>query len=67
MSGGKGINDEEEDQCVGNYHGYPLLMKTDMDEEMATDVSSRYNLKNIIIRYIVKHVKNKLYNSDLDY
>ena len=38
MSSSRGTNEEEE-ESVGSYHGYPLLMKTDMRQDMALDVS----------------------------
>ena len=31
--------EEEEVQTTGNYHGYPLIIKADMREDMASNVS----------------------------
>ena len=40
MSGTKGNNEEEDELAtVGSYHGYPLLIKTDMRQDMVLDVS----------------------------
>lgn len=50
MSNDKTKVEEEEDAAtVGGYHGYPVLMRTDMSEEMASDVShlSIYSLYHI--------------------
>ena len=54
MSSDKTKVEEEEDAAtVGGYHGYPVLMRTDMSEEMASDVShlSIY----LSTRYIIFH------------
>ena len=32
------VEEEEDAATVGGYHGYPVLMKTDMSEEMASEV-----------------------------
>ena len=34
------VEEEEDAATVGGYHGYPVLMRTDMSEEMAYEVRS---------------------------
>ena len=48
----KAIVEEEEDAAtVGGYHGYPVLMRTDMSEEMAYEV--KYFESSHLALYIV--------------
>ena len=54
MSAKKTTTEEEEDTATSGHHGHPLLIKTDMSEEMAFDVSciTYFNSYIFVINYI---------------
>ena len=54
MNTTKGTVDEDEDTGnAGGWHGYPVLIKTDMSQDMAYDVSCIDFLYHIIQTFLV--------------
>ena len=49
------VEEEEDAATVGGYHGYPVLMKTDMSEEMASEVGDfdQWDIwSSVLIQYL---------------
>ena len=57
------IEEEEDAATVGGYHGYPVLMRTDMSEEMAYEV--RYFESSHLALYIALYSVNALFRFEI--